>query len=287
MINLLLCGLNSYLGRAALLHLPDNEYRVFGVVRDIELLKGKVKEDINASVFSVDLIKKGEAFDCFHVGDLSLSIYFAQIPDQQDTIGIQYELLSLRNFVFLSQRDGCNRIIYVGRSYDKRYIKAVEELFLELNVDYTILLKDLAIGKGTLLDQFMDKVLKHRLIYLYSSLSTFQFRPILLKDLFSFIKNINWQNSFVRQYVEFGGDRLMDIRELIQLYIKTRGLPADYKLLLIKNKKLATWLNKVLYGIDPEVYKEYIREVSEARVADNTIWQQQFEFAYLPIEEGM
>lgn len=287
MINVLICGLNSYLGRASLQYLPDSEFRVHGLVRDTKLLRSRVGKDIQASIYPVDLIRKGDDFDSFHIQNLDYSIYFGQIPDDRDRLGVKVELLSLRNFIFLSQRDGCNRIIYVGRSYHKSYLKEVKMLFEELNVDYTLLVKDVAVGSGTSIDQFMDKILKHRFIYLYSPFARIQFRPLLLQDFFRFIKKVNWKINFIRQYLEFGGEQLFDMKELIELYAKARNISHKFTMIPIRNQFLAGLFNKLLYNIDFQLYNEYIREIREGKVVDNSLWQRYVDFNYLPIESGM
>lgn len=287
MMNLLLCGLNSYLGRAALSFLPDAEHRVFGLVRDIDLLKRKVGADLNTTVFSVDLIKKGKAFDDLRIQGLDLSIYFAQISNQKDNLGVQYELLSLRNFIFLSKRNGCNRIVYVARARDNGYLKAVEDLFVESEVAYTILLKDLAVGVGSSFERLMDEMLKNRLIYLYSKLGNVKFKPILLSDLFSFIKKVNWQDTFICQWIEFGGERIMDMNELVRCYITRRGVQMDYKVFAVPSKMLVIWFNKLLYGIDSQSHYDYLLGIIGGQVTDNTLWQRQVDFATVPIERGL
>lgn len=286
MMNLLLCGLNSYLGRAGLTYLSGGGYNVYGIVRDLDLLKRKMGESIDARLYSVDLIKKGEAFYRFGIEELDLSIYFAQIPNQRDELGVQYELLSLRNFIFLSQRNGCNRIVYVGRTYDKAYLKAVEALFVELGVVYTILLKDLAVGLGSSFDLFMHEALENKRMYLYSRLGDMKFRPIILSDLFSFIKKVNWKDSFIYQCLEFGGEQIMTINELIQWYINKRGCAGHYKVFSIPHKRLSIWLNKLLYGVDSEIYDDYLLGIMGGGGADNSLWQQQIDFKLQPIKEN-
>lgn len=286
MMNLLLCGLNSYLGRAGLTYLPGKGYNIYGIARDVDLLKRKIGVTLDATLHSVDLIKKGNAFYSFSIEEVELSIYFSQIPNQRDQLGIQYELLSLRNFIFLSQRNGCNRIVYVGRNYNKIYLKAVEALFVELGVVYTILLKDLAVGLGSSFDLFMEEVLRNKRMYLYSRLGDVKFRPIILSDLFLFIKKVNWKDSFVCQRLEFGGEQVMTINDLIQWYINNRGGADYYKVLSISNKRLSIWLNKMLYGIDSEIYDDYLQGVLGGGEADNSLWQEQVDFKPQPIKES-
>ncbi|MFD2555667.1 Rossmann-fold NAD(P)-binding domain-containing protein [Sphingobacterium tabacisoli] len=287
MKNLLLCGLNSYLGRAGLTYLPGEGYRIHGIARDLNLLKGRMGTSIDATLHSVDLIKKERSFYGFNVEGIELSIYFAQIPNQRDELGVQYELLSLRNFIFLSQRNGCNRIVYVSRTSDRTYLEAVESLFVELGVMYTVFLKDLAIGLGSSFDLFMEEALKNRYVYLYSGLANKKFRPIILSDVFSFIKKVNWKDSFVNQRVEFGGERMMAISDLIQWYINNRGETAKIKIFSIPSKSVSIWLNKLLYGIDSELYDDYLMGIMGGGVSDNSIWQQQVDFKPLPIKESL
>lgn len=284
MTNLLLCGLNSYLGRAGLTYLTGEGYRVFGIVRDVGLLKRTMVEDVNATLFSIDLIKRKEAFDNFHVGDLGLSIYFAQIPNQKDQLGVQYELLALRNFIFLSQRNGCNRVIYVGRTYDKSYLDAVESLFVESEVSYTILLKDLAVGPGSSFEGLMDEVLQNKSIYICHRLARIKFKPIILSDLFAFIKKVDWQSTFINQRIEFGGERLMSVNELIHWNIKKFGKHIKYNVFSLPSRTLSIWLNKILYGIDVEVYNDYLLGIMGAQETDNSVWREQVDFTVSPIE---
>ncbi|MBL1408614.1 hypothetical protein [Sphingobacterium faecale] len=284
MTNLLLCGLNSYLGRAGLANMPGNGYKVFGIVRDVNLLKGKMDGDVNASLFSIDLIKKGKAFEDFHIEDLDLSVYFAQIPNQKDKLGVQYELVSLRNFICLSKRNGCNRIIYVGRTYDKSYLDAVESLFIEVGVNYTILLKDLAVGPGSSFEGLMNEVLQNKSIYICHRLARIKFKPIILSDLFAFIKKVDWQSTFINQRIEFGGERLMSVNELIHWNIKKFGKHIKYNVFSLPSRTLSIWLNKILYGIEVEVYNDYLLGIMGAQETDNSVWREQVDFTVSPIE---
>ncbi len=282
-MNLLLCGLNSYLGRAGLAYLPDDKHSVFGIARDVGLLKEKMGAGINATLYSVDLIKKGVAYDSFNIEGLNLSIYFAQIPNQKDQLGVQYELLSLRNFIFLSRQNGCDRIVYVGRAHDKGYLKAVEALFVELGVVYTILLKDLAIGLGSSFDLFMDELLKTKNIFLYAGLVNKKFKPIILADLFSFIKSVNWQESFINQCLEFGGEQLMSVNELVKWSIKIRGQQDKHQVFSIPSKLLTIWINKLLHGVDRDIYDDYLLGIMGGGESHNSLWQGQVDFKTSPI----
>lgn len=283
----LVSGLNSYLGSACMSFMPDNVNHVHGLVRDEQLFRKKITLPVTATISSMDLIRMGVNFETFTIPNLDLAIYFTQIPDLDDEIAIQYELLSLRNFIHLSQRNNCNRILYVGRLYDKRNATEIENLFHDFGVSFTILLKDIAIGKGTSFDRFMSKILQHKYVYLFRPKADIRFSPVLLKDVFEWIKMINWKTDFINQYVEFGGPEVMDFTTVFYKYAKKRFPDLKYKIISIKNKKIAQWCNRYLYGINYDIYTDYISQSSLPHHPDNSIWQNKIDFKFTAIDEGI
>ncbi|MBE8723177.1 Rossmann-fold NAD(P)-binding domain-containing protein [Sphingobacterium pedocola] len=286
-MDILVCGLNSYLGKACVSYMQDETCRIHGLVRDEVLFKKNMELPVRARISSVDLIRKGLDFDSFQAHDLKLAFYFTQIPDLDDKIAKNYELLSLRNFIHLSQKNSCNRIIYVGRLYDRSHLKEVEQLFRELNVVFTILLKDIAIGAGTTFDRFMNEMLKHKLVFLFKPHSSIKFNPVLLSDVFRWIKNIEWGTSFINQYVEFGGAKLIDFYDIFRKYAEKRKPDIKFKILPFTNRLLPQLCNKYFYGIKYDLYSDYILELSKSPPVDNSIWEKQFDFKYTSIDEGI
>lgn len=286
-MNVFVCGLNSYLGRASASCLQDHNFKVYGIVRDVKLFQQRIDLPVNAVIFPFDIVKDVSSYQTLALPQVDLAIYFTQIPDLEDDIGVEYEILSLRNFIFLCQKKDCNRILYIGRSYERHYLEKIEELFVELKVNYTIVLKDVAIGKATAFDQFMDKMLLHKTIFQYNPNGKIEFKPVLLRDVLKWIKKVDWENNFNQSYVEFGGEKVMNIKDIIQLYIKNRSLPNNYRIVPIRSKMLAKGLNKILYNVDYETYSRYMLELSDRAPIDNSVWQKEVDFKYSPLEEGM
>ncbi len=282
-MEVLVCGLNSYLGRASVSCLHGDGYNVHGLVRDVRLLSYYIKTPVTANIVTVDLIKKGKAYEDFSLDRLDLSFYFTQIPDLDDNIAIQYELLSLRHFILLSQRNGCNRVIYVGRTYDKNYLDDIKALFVELRVAYTIVLKDIAIGMGTSFDRFMTRMMVHKYIFLFNPTGKIRFSPFVLNDIFRWIKKIPWKENFIHEEIEFGGAQILDLKDLFLERIKKQGLKDVYKIISVRNKTFAQFLNRSMYGIRPDTYSEYILNVTRGNFADNSKWQTLVAFEYTPI----
>ena len=67
-MEVLISGLNSYLGRRAAGHLNREDFHVHGIVRDLTLFKSRMFEEPTASLDKVDLLRKGAEYDAFRVG---------------------------------------------------------------------------------------------------------------------------------------------------------------------------------------------------------------------------
>ncbi|NGM61202.1 SDR family oxidoreductase [Sphingobacterium sp. SGG-5] len=281
-MEVLVCGLNSYLGRASVSCLQEDGYNVHGLVRDVRLLSQHTFP-ATADIVAVDLIKKGAAYTHFSLTQLDLSFYFTQIPDLDDKIAVQYELLSLRHFILLSQRNGCNRVIYVGRTYDKNCLTEIKALFLELGVAYTIVLKDIALGVGTSFDRFMTRILAHKYVFLFNPTGKIRFSPFVLKDIFRWIKKVPWHENFIREEIEFGGAEVLDLKDLLREHVRKQGLREMCKIISLQNKRLTQLLNRSMYGIRRDTYSEYILNVTRGSFADNSKWQSLFSFDFTPI----
>lgn len=282
-MEVLVCGLNSYLGRASISCLQGDGYNVHGLVRDVDLLTYNTHLSITAAITAVDLIKKGVAYEHFSLSELDLSFYFTQIPDLDDSIAIQYELLSLRHFILLSQRNGCNRIIYVGRTYDRNRLQDIRSLFVELGVDYTIVLKDIALGVGTSFDRYVMKTLAHKYVFLFNPTGKIKFCPFELQDIFRWIKKVPWKDRFIQEEIEFGGAQVWELKDFLLERIKTQELKDVYKIVSIRSKSLVRFLNKSLYGICQDNYNGYILNVANGNYADNSKWQSSLTFDFTPV----
>ena len=56
-MEVLITGLNTYLGRRAVSHLNSEEFRVTGLVRNLELFNKRLNEPVTADLIEIDLFK--------------------------------------------------------------------------------------------------------------------------------------------------------------------------------------------------------------------------------------
>lgn len=262
-MNVITCGLNSYLGKASLHYLHDENFNVHGLVRDQNLLKSKLKILTQARLYNYDIVRYSPHSINLALPICELAFYFTQTPDLNDAVGANYELLSIRNFIQFSKRNHCNRIIYVGTIYDRKYLSEIERLFIEFEVNFTILLKDVAIGEGTSFNDFMDKMLKNKIIFLYKPKHNVSFSPIHLEDFMNWIKGVDWTTSYRNQYVEYTGAKRMEIEQVMNLYQENPAHTKKHKIIPITNKLIAKICNKYFSDVSYDQYAQYISEITD------------------------
>lgn len=272
-MNILVCGLNSYLGISSLIYLQDDNNLVHGLVRDADLLTKKINGTLNAQLHNLDIVRYNPDRINFSLPPCEVAFYFTQSPELFDSIGAHYELLSLRNFVQFSKQNACNRIVYIATIYDRSYLNAVEKIFKETEVNYTIVLKDIAVGQGTSFEEFMKKMLRKRLIYLYKPHKKIEVCPVKLPDLMDWLRKTDWSSQYMNAKIEFTGQRSYELEELILLYEEKYGNNKKHAIIPIHNKPLVKWCNKYLSGIPYDQYAQYIAEICEREDLDSMQWK--------------
>lgn len=259
-MNVMVFALNSYLGKACLEYLPSEDFTIHGIVRDQNLLRSKLLQETKAHLYNLDIFK----FD-FYSSNLTfppcdVAFYFTQTPDLYDLLSLRYELLSLRNYIQLAKFNNCNRIVYVGAIYDRKHLRSIEKLFEEFNIQFTIILKNVAVGKGTSFEDFMQKMLKNKFIYLYKPAKSIKLKPITLKDFMGWLKIVDWKTQYIDQYVEYCGAESMELEKVMEMYQEKYSTNKKHLVVPLSNKYLAQFCNKYLSGVSYEQYIEYIVE---------------------------
>ena len=281
----LIIGLNTYFGREGVKFLQDEDFNIIGLTRDAALLEKKLGIIEGAKLYSIDICQVGNKREELQLPHIDISFYFSQIPDLNDEIGINYELLSLHNFIQLSKRNNVRRIVYFGKRYEQKYLAKILDLFKASDVDFTLVLKDIALGEGTSFDGFINDLLKNRKIYLYKPKKKIYVRPVVLKDVYRWIRSVDWQKQYINQVIEFGGENVYEIEDIIKRYIQRKGIYSDYKIVPLRNATMAKYINMAFHNLDIELYSEYIRQGSSTPMHDNSSWKQTTQFAFTPLEE--
>lgn len=282
---MLLSGLNSYLGKRAMSNLSKEDFNVHGIVRDLDLFKSRLFEKITATLDKVDLLRKGKEFDSFKIDSgIGLAIYITHVPTLGEYVNLNLELITLRNFIELTKLNGGRRIVYIARLMDKPYINEVEALLKVSNITYTIVLKNLAIGKGSVLDKYMHQLINGKYLPYDKFFANVKFNPISSLDLLRWIYNVDWDKNFINETIEIGGSSTVTVQEMYRLYKKTLYPNADVKSILLPHFIMSMVFQQA-YHIHKEDVIEFKRLMEREYPIDNTSWKNTMLFSFTPLAE--
>lgn len=282
---MLLSGLNSYLGKRAMSNLSKEDFNVHGIVRDLDLFKSRLFEKITATLDKVDLLRKGKEFDSFKIDSgIGLAIYITHVPTLGEYVNLNLELITLRNFIELTKLNGGRRIVYIARLMDKPYINEVEALLKASDITYTIVLKNLAIGKGSVLDKYMHQLINGKYLPYDKFFANVKFNPISSLDLLRWIYNVDWDKNFINETIEIGGSSTVTVQEMYRLYKKTLYPNADVKSILLPHFIMSMVFQQA-YHIHKEDVIEFRRLMEREYPIDNTSWKNTMLFSFTPLAE--
>ncbi len=279
---MLISGLNSYLGRRAASNLASDDCQVYGLIRDAKLFEATGFEPVTATLLSVDLLRKEHAYTDCAMANLGVGICFAPSSNLDDQVSLQVELTRLKNFITLLKTNKCNRVVYFARLVDQEYIRYIQQLFIDYQIDYTIVIANIALGKHSLADRYFRQLLTEKYVWYDEAMANVEFRPIAALDVLRWIKTIDWQKDFINQVLELGGIQKMSVRELFRMYKSINkvnnvgvAVPHFIHTMLFQRKR----------KLQQEDHLEIKRMFRYEYPLDNTAWAKHVSFSFTPIEE--
>lgn len=284
-MEVLLSGLNSYLGKRAMSNLSREDYNVHGIVRDLDLFKSKVFETVTATLDKVDLLRRGKEFEAYKIeSGVGLAIYITHVPTLGELVNLNLELITLKNFIELTKLNGGKRIVYIARLMDKPFIRDIEALLKASNIAYTIVLKNLAIGKGSVLDKYMHILINGKYLPYDNTFANVKFNPISSLDLLRWVYNVDWDKCFINETIEIGGPSTITVQEIYRLYKKTLYPNAEVKSILVPHFIMSLVFKKA-YHIHKEDLIEFKRLMEREYPIDNSSWKNEMLFSFTPIDQ--
>ncbi|PRD48410.1 SDR family oxidoreductase [Sphingobacterium haloxyli] len=280
-MNILISGLNNYVGRRCTNLMADENFHVFAITRNRALFEKRLSEPLHAEVFEYDLLK-GETDGQINVPDLKASFYFTQVPTLDDIVNLRVELLCLRNFIHLVKRMGCNRIVYVARLMDKQALEPILNLLKEFALDYTVILKNIVLGKDCLLYNVYRSIAKKRFVFYSKRYGGNLLQPIGVNDFVRWLKAVLDVPAFHYTVLEVGGAETITA---VDLY----GVFRDLKLKLASQTVvyLPHWLLNLISKrsvASDTAMAEFLRGIQEESVVANT-WKKHLSFTFSSIEQ--
>ncbi|WDF69862.1 hypothetical protein PQ465_05665 [Sphingobacterium oryzagri] len=281
-MDILISGLNNYVGRRSVSLMGDDKFNVFAITRNIRLFEKRVFEPVRAKIFEVDLIK-GSAGLNLPIPTIHAAFYFTQVPTLNDIVNLNLELLCLQNFIHILQERKCNRVIYVARLMDKLCIEPILELLKESRMDYTVVLKNSVLGRDSLIDRVFKNISNRKFIIYSKRYANRYFQPLGAHDFVRWLKNMLDIPAFHYKVLEVGGAQLMSFMAVFDLYKELKLIKVGQEIVNVPR-----WLVKFMYQHKMEINSSDYAELSRVIQADNRVdnsWQADMPFEFTPISE--
>lgn len=283
----LIIGLNNYLARRAVSHLADDDVHVSAITRSLALFRQRADDKLAADIFEIDLMRDGYQDKCEGLLPyIDVAFYFTQVSTLNEPISMRFELLALRNFIFVLQKKRCNRIIYIARLVDRRFISSIVDLFKEYKLDYTVVLKSSIIGKGSTVDKILGVLARRNtVVYVPQSANT-KFKPIAALDMVGWLKKMIYIPHFIKSVVEVGGEQEFNFKKVYREYRNLAHSPKRFLRIPVP-KHFARFVYTAFYGVNPRDFEEFRRALNFEYVVDNSKWGRYMPFEFTPLKETL
>lgn len=281
-MDILISGLNDYVGRWCTSLMADKDFHLFAITRNRKLFEARMSDPIRAQIIEMDLLKGDTDSHTRDLPNLDASLYFTQVPALGDVVNVNVELLCLRNFVRLVKRLHCNRLIYVARIMDKRCLQPILDLLEEFQMDYTVVLKNMVVGADCLLYDIYEQVSGYKVVFYSKQYGGGLFQPIGIHDFIRWLKAALNTPVFRHHILEIGGGDMISTIDLYRLYRKLKLKLKSQRIVCLPN-----WLYRVLYRRkirDNTELAEFLRCIQFDGTVDNS-WRISLPFTFASLKE--
>jgi len=240
-MNVLLTGINTYLGKNLSAFFLEKEYQLTCLVRNETILE-KEKKNINLSIIRGDLIR--EKYSTDFPKDLDVAFYFSYYIAEQGDIYQDLELLSIQNYIKKARRVNCAHLVYVMplRSPVNEDIKS---LFEKSYIPYTVIRTSNIVGKDSLLIEIFKKMASNYVIVSNNKLAKSKCQPIALSDAITYLDFIASNPVTFNQTFDIGGPEVLSYKQMLLQFLQICKIKKPIVTLPFVHSFFSTfWLSK-------------------------------------------
>lgn len=281
-MDILISGLNNYVGRRSVSLMGDDEFNVFAITRSLRLFEKRIFEPLRAKIFEVDLIK-GDIAPNLPIPDLKAAFYFTQVPTLNDIVNLKLELLCLRNFIQILKERNCNRLVYVARLMDKLCVNPILELLKEYRMDYTVVLKNSVLGRDSLIDRVFKNIANRKFIIYSKRYANRCFQPLGVHDFVRWLKQMLDIPAFHYKVLEIGGAQQMSFMAVFDLYKALHIIKEGQRILNVP-RSFVKFIYQHKLDISSTDYAELSRIIQADNKVDN-VWLADMPFEFSSIDD--
>lgn len=283
-MNILIIGINNYLGNKAKTHFLNLNNDVTSLVRKEFVSKIKDKSHSRLSVIIGDLIR--ERYSRPFPTHLDVAYYFSNYTSERGNIYKDLEILSLQNYIKKLRRRHCKHLIYVV-PLTSPVNDAIEALLKMSYINYTIIRTSNIIGKDSALMKIFKSLSSKFAIISNSRFAESKCQPIALNDVLDYLWFTAGNPLAFNKTFDIGGPEVLTYREMIDQYLKvTKKEKKVITLPYIHPKLSSLWLSQS-GDISKEMATAFSANIQDDIICKNTAIKEIFPHKDLPFKEAL
>lgn len=216
-MNILITGLNNYLGEKLASYFAEQGDHVFCLVRSKVLFTKKIASNPNITVVEGDLFREKYALEM--PSEIDVAFYLNRELADKGGIHRDMEIISVQNYVKKLRRISCQHFVYMSRMRSP-LAEEVAQLLRQSYIPYTVVRTSNIIGKGSLLMDIMGRIASKFFIVSTSQIAKSQCQPIALADVLCYLRLMMLNPEVFNKKFDMGGPDSLSYKEMIQRYLE-------------------------------------------------------------------
>lgn len=283
-MNVLLAGLNNYLGKRLACYLADEGNKVFCLVRNETHFLNTTRSHLNIFAVRGDLIR--ERYAPGLPEELDCAIYLSQDTAEWNDEYRDMELLSLNNFVKQARRLHAAHLLYVTRLRTP-FVAQAYDLLRKSYIHFTFLRISNIIGKDSVLLQMMENLSAKMVIFANQRLARLKAQPIALADLLTYISFLMVNPVAFDQVFDIGGTSVLSYREMLEKYLKMNKLSRKIIPVPDSNNELSAYIMSMTTGVSLEAARAMGEHITDDLLCEENKVHELFPHDCLSFEDAL
>ncbi|MFC0317782.1 MULTISPECIES: hypothetical protein [Olivibacter] len=283
-MNILITGLNNYLGKRLAWHLADEGYQTSCLVRNEKHFLETTEEHPNVSVIRGDLVR--ERYTPTIAEQIDVAIYLSQDSAEWSEQYKNLELLSLINFIKQARKSNSQQLVYITRLRTP-FIKEVQQILTDSYISYTIVRISNIIGKESILMEMMKKVSSRFIIFANQRLVKMRAQPIALQDLLTYLSFIVLNPAAFNQSFDIGGPDVLSYKEMLKAYMKQIHINRPIISVPSFNNRLSAFFISLTTGVSVSTARAFGENITQDLLCENNHIRDLFPHECLTFEQAL
>lgn len=283
-MNILITGLNNYLGKRLALFFANEGYNISCLVRNEKHFLNSTEKHPNLVVMQGDLVR--EKYTPPLSGNMDVAIYLSQDSAEWGDQYKNLELLSLVNFVKQARKTNTQQLIYITRLRTP-FTKEVQQILTDSYISYTIVRIGNIIGTGSILMEMMNKISSKFIIFANNRLAKMRSQPIALRDLLTYLNFVVLNPAAFNQSFDIGGPDILSYRDMLKIYLKLRHLRRPIIALPNFSNRLSAMFISLTTGVSVPTARAFGQYITGDLLCENNHIHDLFPHECLTFEQAL